>query len=371
MIAQAVHVLQEAKAPLIIIPRNPSTDDMASSLALAVVLDTLGKKSVVVSPEFRVPARHDFLPNLNRIVPAIPAAQNLIIRLDVKKEKLDTLSYEVINDILNIYLTPKIGRMDPDKVQIASGPHAYDCVITISVEDPKTLGPVYEQHLELFVHQPTVNIDHRPTNTRHGHVNLVDVTASSSAEIIFSLTRALGLELLDEPVATSLLAGIISKTAIFQNQQVTPRALAAAAQLMNLGGRREEVVKQLYQTKSVNTLKVWGRALEHMETMAQGKAILATLSRADLAQTATTTEEASGVIGEVLINAPDARFICLCVEQAQGADFFLQHPTEFTPGPNWPKLVFVHPTQMRGHLDASLADSQARLKKLLEAAVLT
>ncbi len=191
-------------------------------------------------------------------------------------------------------------------------------------------------------------------------------TASSSAEIVFNLIHALGTELFDEPVATSLLAGIISKTAVFQNQLVTPHALTAAAQLLNLGGRRDEVVKHLYQTKSVNTLKIWGRALEHLETAADGLVIISVLSQNDLTQSGTSADEASGVIAELLSSSPEAKLICLCIEGAGGIDFYLQHPAGFSPDQAWPTLQTINASLARGHISGKTDEARNKLKKLLE-----
>ena len=56
-----------------------------------------------------------------------------------------------------------------------------------------------------------LNVDHHHDNTRFGAINLVDVTASCTAEIVFELGGLLGAELTPE-IATALYVGLITDT---------------------------------------------------------------------------------------------------------------------------------------------------------------
>src|SRR6202042_3084276 len=129
-----------------------------------------------------------------------------------------------------------------------------DLIIVLEAGSLENLGKIYEQHTDVFFETPKINIDNKANNEYFGAINLVDVTATSVAEILAELLQKYEDQLIDEDVATCLLAGIISKTHSFQHVLTTPKAFLKASELVALGGRQQEVVKHIYKTKSLPLL---------------------------------------------------------------------------------------------------------------------
>ncbi|MBI5466619.1 MAG: hypothetical protein HY975_00175 [Candidatus Kerfeldbacteria bacterium] len=331
LLEQAAALLQTSRTPVIILPQAPSSDALAGGLGLLLILERLGKKARVVSPEFSLPAGHDFLPKSTAVEQRLSALRSFIITVDLSRTKLDSLSYAVDGNKLNIFLSPRGGFYEASDVTTSSGNYAFDAIITIDLPSPEALGPLYHENTEFFYHTPTLNIDHHASNTRYGHVNLVDVVASSASEIIFELVKILGFEHLDEQVATSLLTGIISKTKAFQADAVTPRSLAVASHLMSAGARRDDIIKHLYQTKSLAGLKLWGRALTKLKTTPDGSVVWSNITSRDFQETKATAEEAMGVLDELMINTPDAKITCLFVEAADGTQVHINTKQQRPP----------------------------------------
>lgn len=283
-----------------------------------MVLEKTGQAAKIVSPDFTLPPGHDFLPKNAAIEQRLASLRNFVITVDTSRTKLDTLSYDLRGDRLHIYLSPRQGTYEGQDVTTSAGQFSHDLIIVLDVPTLEALGPLYHDNAEFFYQVPVLNIDHHPENTRYGHTNVVDVVASSVSEIIFEIMRIVGFQHLDEQVATSLLTGIISKTKAFQNQRVTPKSLAVASHLMSAGARREEIIKHLYQTKTLPTLKLWGRALGRLQTARDGRIVWTTVTAEDISKTETTADDATGVIDELMTEAATAEATCLFVETSAG-----------------------------------------------------
>jgi phosphoesterase RecJ-like protein len=304
---------------LICIPKDPTTDAVAAGLALFSVLEKMNKKAKVVCSEFTLPPHNQFLPKSKEIASDLTSLRKFIITLDVTRTKVEELSYDIKNDQLDIYITPKDGTFREKDVSLSSSDYEYDLIFVLDSPDLEMLGKLYDNNTEFFYHTPLINIDHNPANENFGQINLVDLTATSTSEIIFELVKNWKEDILDEYNATSLLAGIISKTKSFQTNSVTPRSLAIASHLISSGARREEIIRHLYQTKSVETLKLWGRALAKLKQDKENKIVWSALNTDDFIKSGSASEEdVLSVIDELIIDAPEAETIIIFFEKTKG-----------------------------------------------------
>ncbi|MFC1687686.1 bifunctional oligoribonuclease/PAP phosphatase NrnA [Patescibacteria group bacterium] len=315
---QITDLLKRSKSILIALPRNPSTDAVSASLGLYLALEQLRKKVKVVSNEFELPLHHRFLPKSKEIHKELTALRKFVISLDVTRTKVQELSYDILGDKLNIFITPKNGFFEERDVSTSASEYEYDLIFVIDAPDLESLGKLYEDNAEFFYHTPIVNIDHNPANEQYGQINYIDLVATSSSEIVFELIRSMGNNLLNEYIATSLLTGIISKTKSFQTATVTPRSLSISSHLIEQGARRDDIIKNLYRTKSISTLKLWGRTLARLRTDLAGRVVWSILNRQDFERSNTDENELDGVIDELIINTPQAEAIVLVYEKSDG-----------------------------------------------------
>lgn len=335
---QTFQLLQKSNAVLICLPSKPSTDAIAAGLGMLSVVEKLGKKCQIVAVNFQLPPNHSFLPKNEQITGELPALKKFIINLNITKTKVAELHYAMEGDQLKIFVTPVGGFFAAKDVSTSAGQYAFDLIIALDTADLEALGSIYENNADFFYHTPIINIDHSPANDDFGQVNLVNVTATSTSELVFELISEWGKlvnkkiaatgngelqknstdaptttdapenSLLDEYIATSLLAGMISKTRSFRLGSVTPRSLAIASHLISQGARREEIVKHLYQSKRVATLKLWGRVLSKLQVDAEHKIVWTVLSADDAAvANGNLAEDLPDVIDELIVNAPEAR----------------------------------------------------------------
>jgi hypothetical protein len=94
--------------------------------------------------------------------------------------------------------------------------------------------------------------------------------------------------------------------------------LAASSELVSLGANREAIVHGLWRTRSVATLKLWGRALSRLEQDRELGLVWTTLSLNDGLEAGAHPDTLDGVVDELLSYAPEAKVVALLSEQKDG-----------------------------------------------------
>ncbi|MFH1226020.1 MAG: DHH family phosphoesterase [bacterium] len=312
---QIYESIKRSRHILIVFRHNFNGDALGSALALFLILKKLDKRADLAAMDFDWPKNLIFLPQ-EKILPALTNLKKYTISLDLKGAQIDELSYEIAGqEKLAIHLTPKNGTLSQQDISLQENAFKYDLIIAVDTPDLELLGKIYEDNASFFYQTPVINIDHSPANENYGQINLVDLTATSSAEIIFNWLEAMSLDFLDEKIATCLLAGLIAETRSFKTRNVTPRALQIASRLMAAGANRSEIVENLYRARTLATLKLWGRALTRLENDPSLKLAWSLLGQADFLQAGAGEENLFELIDELIANSPEAEIIVLFYEQ--------------------------------------------------------
>lgn len=307
---------------ILIMPSAPvDGDSLGASLSLYLVMKKLKKQVTVVCAD-PIPDAFRFLPTTSVISNEFSANNDFIVTLDCKKSKIKTIKTKLEQDKFNIIITSKKGRFSSEDVSFEHGPNKYDLIITVDAGDIEQLGKFYTDNPELFVTIPVINIDHHASNSNFGRINMVDIMSSSTTELLIPLIHDLekqaGHELFDEDIATLLLAGIITDTGSFQNANTTPRSFVASAKLIKLGARQQEIIQNVFKTKNLSTLKLWGRILSKIKVDKEHYIVWSTISRKDFETIGARDDETGGIIDELLSNAPGAEVVLLLKEKENG-----------------------------------------------------
>src|SRR3990167_9413754 len=326
---QAVELIRSAQRVLVLSHVDADGDAIGSMLALTAALEKL-KKETTAAIDGTIPAPFRFLPRVDTIVSRVSAGQEFTISLDTSGVEIEKLGYKALpeENKLNIVVSTKTGTIEPAQVTLGTSGALYDLIIVLDSPDLDRLGSLYDQDPEIFYTVPVVNIDHHPSNEYYGKVNWVDVTATSTAEMLVSLIEALSSAatsageaaqpLMDDDIATALLTGLTTDTGSFQNANTTPKSLTVAAQLVGSGARQQEIIRYIFKTKPLTTLKLWGKALTHITAVPMGRFVYATLSAGDFTAAGASPDESSGVIDELIKSAPGIDFVMLVVERNGG-----------------------------------------------------
>ena len=301
---QIIDQINKSETILLCTSKNPSGDALGSALGFYDALKKLGKKIDVVSPT-AILEKFSFMPSSELITHKLEGARDYIFSVDIKKDKLQQLRYEVEENKLKIFITARSGDLNEKNISLDSSKFKYDLIIILSTSDLENLGIVYDDNSELFYDTPVVNIDNDPSNEFFGKINLVDVTMSSTSEIVYSIISELDKKLFDENIATNLLTGIISKTESFQNINTTPKSFLTAAALISKGANKENIIRYLYKTKSISVLKIMGTIMSNLKYNSQYKLGWSTLNKDDFERTSTIPENLNLVVSDLAHSSPE------------------------------------------------------------------
>jgi phosphoesterase RecJ-like protein len=223
---------------------NPDGDALGSLLATQRILEALGKDSVMflAAKEFPLPVEYRFLP-LEEVFHEPPAD---------------------INDRVVVFLD--CGNID-----------------RMPVDFLRTDGA------------KVINIDHHHDNTRFGTINLVDVDASCTAEILYDLAGLLGVELTPE-IANALYVALVTDTGKFMYENTDARSHRMAAGLIEAGVEVNDVYRRLYEHAPIEKLKLLAQALEGIEVLDDGRLAITYISSDDYAAMGASEALTEGVI---------------------------------------------------------------------------
>lgn len=313
---QVVERIKSAHKVLVLTHKNPDGDALGSMSALFMMLKKIGKEAIAVCND-TPPTVFSFLPSASEIVQNFAGVRDFVVSLDVSNIKADKIMYKIEDNHLNIVITPESGQFEQTMVSFPAGGYNFDLIIVLDSPDLERIGTPYEKNPDVFFETPVINIDHHAGNDFFGQVNLVELNATSTAEILVSVFEALSTEKspFDEDIATALLTGIITDTGSFQNANTTPKSLTIAAQLVAAGGDREDIIKRIYKTRTLSTLRLWGRALTNIHDEKGYGFVWSRLSKKDFMEVAAAEDESSGVIDELLKTVSDAAFALLLTEK--------------------------------------------------------
>lgn len=304
---QFQELLKKAITPIILLPAYPSRDTLASAFALAFSLKKMGK-AVHIAGENILTDKElvAFLGEPENLLSTITGARDFVLSFNTERNKITNVRSETVGNELHIYLTPERGSIDPRDFSFIPAQFKFDLAIVIGASDKESLGKIYEDNPDIFYEIPIINIDTHPDNELYGQINLVDITASSSAEILSEAFEKAFPNVLDERVSESLLTGIIAATESFQNKNTTPQALQIASRLMDHGADQQKIVRSLYKTQPLHLLKLWGRVMAQAKWNEELKLIWALVSLEDLIQSRARVEDLPAVLEKIHNNYSSA-----------------------------------------------------------------
>jgi bifunctional oligoribonuclease and PAP phosphatase NrnA len=141
----------------------------------------------------------------------------------------------------------------------------------------------------------TINIDHHHDNTLFGDVNLVEVDASCTAEIVYELAVLLGAQITPE-MASALYVGLVTDTGKFMYENTNARTHRIAADLIEAGVEVDETYRRLYEHVPIEKLRLLSRALEGLRRHCEGRLVLAYITAADYEASGAGEEMTEGII---------------------------------------------------------------------------
>lgn len=140
-----------------------------------------------------------------------------------------------------------------------------------------------------------IDIDHHYDNTRFGAINLIDGSASSTAEILLDVLEALGVDLTPD-IAQSLYVALVTDTGRFQQRTTGANALRMAARLVDAGVDIQRVYHRVFETLPLRKLRLLGRVIDHLVLYEDARVAISHLGRADFAELDAAESDIEGLV---------------------------------------------------------------------------
>jgi len=305
---QIVKLVDKKKNILVIAPENINGDAISATLALSNVLKKIANDVQFILPK-ELPKRFEFFPIINSSSRDILRKKEFVLTIKNIEHHIDNLRYQKKDDFLHLYFN---AEKEVEKKDFWVNPSYYfDLIFTINTQDFENLGDSFRCNPDLFFKTPVINIDNDIANENFGEVNLVDTASSSVSEIVMELIDFLDRNLLDEKIATLVLAGLIDATHNFQSSKTTPQTFNNAALLVSRGADRQKIIRYFYKTKSINFLRLWGQILRRLSWNKKEKLVYGTIEQKDFQKTNTDSNSILQILEEMKIVFPEMKIAFL------------------------------------------------------------
>ncbi len=245
-IEEVIKVLKSKNRFVITSHVNPEGDSVGSQIAMALVLKSLGKKTVMADHD-EVPENLRFLPMSGKILKEVSPG-------------FDPDAYIVLD-------CPVLGRVG----RIAGG-------VTEDVD--------------------IVNIDHHTSNDFFGTVNWVDPGASSVGEMVYRIVKKLNVPVGGD-MAGAIYAAILTDTGMFNYNNTSCSTHNIAGELIETGLDPKKIHREIYERKSESEVRLLGMVLSGLKVEKSGKVAHISLTREML-----KTEGVVKILTDEFINYP-------------------------------------------------------------------
>ncbi|MDX2439902.1 MAG: bifunctional oligoribonuclease/PAP phosphatase NrnA [Desulfobacterales bacterium] len=244
---------------------NPDGDAVGSTIAMGLLLAAIDKK-ITLYNESSIPVVYRFLPRVEMIENSINNANDFdtAIILDCSNLQRIGTAASMVNDIPTI-----------------------------------------------------INIDHHISNSQFGSFQLIDTSASSTAEIIYRLIKKMGVAI-DKTIATSIYTGILTDTGSFRFSNTNQAAFAICQEMVEKGVDPSDVAQHVYGRYSIGRIKLLNLALDSIEIFHNGKLSIMTVTQEMLSKTGTRTEDIDGLINYAR-RIEDVKIAALIHEKQNGS----------------------------------------------------
>ncbi len=172
-----------------------------------------------------------------------------------------------------------------------------DVLVVMDTPTASRMGAFYDVHREVLDECRVIVFDHHITNDNYGTINLIDVSAAATAEVVCDVLDVSGIEI-DAAAATCFMTALLADTQTFRTENTTARSLRRGYKLAAAGAPIFSIAQMLFRTRPVASLKVWGAALHGMSM--QDGVLWATVTQQMLKEHSATMEEAEGLVDFLL-----------------------------------------------------------------------
>ncbi len=241
--SQIIEAIQTANYIVITSHKSPDGDSIGSSVAMLNLCEVLGKSAVICHPD---------------------SAPDFLMWLPKTEQILNFQSHQAL-------IIQKFEQAD--------------LILCLDYNEPKRIG---DEMGEMLVKATAkkVLIDHHLNPASFADITYSDATVGSTCELIYRvLEDSNRTNLLTISMGTALYLGIMTDTGSFRFPSVNSRTHQILAQLLEVGVKHYEVHENVFDTNTVDRLRLRGYACsEKLELIHNNKIAIISLTKTELAK---------------------------------------------------------------------------------------
>ncbi len=244
---QIKKVFEEGRSFLLTSHENPDSDALGSMLALANLLESLGK-SVFLYNQSGVPSFLKFLPGSERI-----------------RKTLDEASGSV-----------------------------FDALVVLDCPAVSRAGEEFEKYAASGGSRVVIVDHHRETEAGEA-VKWVETGAAATGVLVYEIFKALSVPFSPQS-ATCVFAAISGDTGSFRFSNATAECFRVASEMVSCGADPEEVSSAIYENQSPERMNLLTRVLETLTTDKTGRIAWVRIDGEMFDSTGTSREDSEGMV---------------------------------------------------------------------------
>lgn len=171
----------------------------------------------------------------------------------------------------------------------------YDLCLCLDSSDTLRFGEAVKY---LNSAKKSLCVDHHITNLKFAGENVVEVSASSTCEVLYGL---LDENKISKEVAECIYTGIIHDTGVFKYDCTSARTMEIAGKMMSKGINFSKIIDDSFYRKTYVQNQILGRALLESITFLEGRLIFSVIHKRDMDFFEVGSADMDGVIDQLRI----------------------------------------------------------------------
>ena len=150
-----------------------------------------------------------------------------------------------------------------------------DTIVSVDVASPEMLPADFRPLLGKIA----LRIDHHSSATSFTEQELVDGDSASCAEVVWDVLELMGVKA-GRVLAEAVYVGVSTDTGCFRFSNTTAHTFSVAALCTRAGARIYELNQELFETNTLERLKMQAWIVEHLELLRGGEMAICAIPRA-------------------------------------------------------------------------------------------
>ena len=168
----------------------------------------------------------------------------------------------------------------------------YDLGIVVDCSTKERIG----QREEIFSRcKKTIAIDHHISNTKYADLSYVEGDTSSCCQVIYYLFKEWNVNISKE-IGESLIAGVLTDTNGFANNNVDSETFNLAYEIMNLGINIHSIYQKILLTKTMSQYNLMKIGMDRLEFLEDGKITFTYILKEDYEKVSAAPDEHKGIV---------------------------------------------------------------------------